>query len=178
MIDRHAAASAFDAQFLARAAGLDLRAEEPSDAAFLRALFLVANPLAQVLPPFMLEQQADIRLASFRDKYPLAMRRIFLAGGAPIGRIIIDWTAEEGARVADIGVRPEHRGRGVASAALTAWQDTAAAFGLDCRLTVLPDNPARALYRRLGFVEAPYSEADVAVQMYRRAPAAGGGARG
>jgi ribosomal protein S18 acetylase RimI-like enzyme len=174
MLDGLALAAAFDAILNARSPWLAVRPEETADAPFLRALFLEANPLAGLLPPVLLEQQADIRLASFRDSYPQAMRRIFEVDTSPIGRIIVDWTASDGSLCIDLAVRPEYRRRGVASSALDAWKTVADVRGLACALTVLPDNPARGLYARLGFVEAPYRESDAGVRMFRPASHAPG----
>jgi GNAT superfamily N-acetyltransferase len=175
MIDGTAAAAAFDAILAARSPWLAVRPEVTADSPFLRALFLAANPLAGLLPPVLLEQQADIRLASFRDNYPQAMRRIFEVDASPIGRFIVDWTAPEGSLGVDLAVRAEYRRRGVASAALEAWKAVADTHGLACALTVLPDNPARQLYARLGFVEAPHRESDAGVRMFRPASHEPGG---
>jgi len=103
-----AAAAAFDAILAARSPWLAVRPEATADSPFLRALFLAANPLAGLLPPVLLEQQADIRLASFRDNYPQAMRRIFEVDASPIGRFIVDWTAPEGSLGVDLAVRIGH----------------------------------------------------------------------
>jgi GNAT superfamily N-acetyltransferase len=175
MIDGAAAAAAFDAILAARSPWLAVRPEGTADAPFLRALFLAANPLAGLLPPTLLERQADIRLASFRDSYPHAMRRIFEVDASPIGRIIVDWTAREGSLCVDLAVGPKYRRRGVASAALKAWKAVADTQGLACTLTVLRNNPARELYARLGFVETPDREPDAGVRMFRPASQAPGG---
>jgi GNAT superfamily N-acetyltransferase len=169
MIDGPAAAAAFDAILAARSPWLAVRPEAMADAPFLRALFLELNPLAGLLPQVLLERQADIHLANFRDNYPQVMRRIFEVEASPIGRIIVDWTAPGASLCVDIAVRPKYRRRGVASAALEAWKAIADARGLACELTVLPDNPARRLYGRLGFVEAPRREAEAGVRMFRPA---------
>jgi GNAT superfamily N-acetyltransferase len=51
-----------------------------------------------------------------------------------------------------IGVRPEHRGRGIGGALLTGLLDRARAAGLDAlSLSVERTNPALALYERHGF---------------------------
>ncbi|OBS52140.1 MULTISPECIES: GNAT family N-acetyltransferase [Methylosinus] len=171
LLDPAAAAAAFDGFVATRAPWLTVRPEAPEDAPFLRALFLADHPLAALLPPVMLEQQADIRMAAFRDGHPGAMRRIFESGAAPIGRVIIDWSAPDGSLCVDLAVAPAHRRRGVAGAALEAWKAAADARGLRCALTVLADNPARALYARHGFVEAPGQEGEAGVRMIRAAPA-------
>jgi [ribosomal protein S18]-alanine N-acetyltransferase len=56
----------------------------------------------------------------------------------------------------DVSVRPEHRRRGVASALTASAEREVRARGFDrLRLTVGVDNePAQALYRRCGYVDA------------------------
>lgn len=155
MIEPLEAARAFDAAFATRApAGLEVRPEADADAAFLRELFLASYPLRDVLPEPVLTQQIGLRLAAFRDSFPGAMRRIVVGPDGPIGRIIIDWAHEAQSHCVDIAVRPADGGRGVGTALLRAWIDVAAARGLTCTLTVAADNPARALYAKLGFQPA------------------------
>jgi ribosomal protein S18 acetylase RimI-like enzyme len=166
-------ARAFDAAFGARApAGLSVRPEADDDAAFLRELFLASYPLRDVLPEPVLTQQIELRLATFRQAFAGAMRRIAVGADGPVGRIIIDWRhAAAASHCVDIAVRPTAGGRGVGTALLQAWIDVASAHGLACSLTVAPGNPVRALYARLGFEERP-GEADlpdeVSIAMVRR----------
>jgi GNAT superfamily N-acetyltransferase len=158
MIDADRAARDFDTAFVACApAGLALRPEADADEAFLRELFLASWPLSDLLPEPLRGQQIDLHLAAFRRGLPDdVMRRIVIGpAAAPIGRLIIDWRHAAGSYCADIAVHPDHGGRGIATALLKAWIDVAAANGLACALTVQPENPARRLYARLGFVEAP-----------------------
>ncbi len=177
MIDAAELESAYDAAFAAHAPrGLRVRPEAATDEAFLRELFLSTYPLRDVLPAPLLAQQADLRIAAFRDGVPGAMRRIVEDAGGPVGRIVVDWNAPEGSLCVDIAVRPAAGGRGLGTALLRAWIDVAAGRGLGCTLTVEPDNPARALYARLGFQEAPDSMGAALIAMARPAflPAAAG----
>jgi ribosomal protein S18 acetylase RimI-like enzyme len=172
MFDASKAASDFDAAFRAGAtAGLRVRAEDGADEAFLRELFVASWPLRDMLPEPLRSQQIDLHLAAFRRGLPDdVMRRIVVdPTGTPIGRLIIDWRHAAGSYCADIAVLPQHGGRGVGTALLRAWIATAAAHGLDCALTVAPDNPARALYARLGFQEQPQDFVSAGVEM-RLAP--------
>jgi len=155
MIDPAEASRAFDAAFASHAAaGLAVRPETDDDAAFLRALFLASYPLRDVLPEPVLGQQVALRLDTFRRGFPGAMRRIAVGPDGPVGRVIVDWNHDAGSHCVDIAVRPADGGRGVGTALLRAWIDVAAARGLTCTLTVAEDNPARALYARLGFQPA------------------------
>jgi ribosomal protein S18 acetylase RimI-like enzyme len=167
MIDPAEAETGFDSAFSERApATLRVRPEQDGDADFLRGLFLATNPLRDVLPDPMLAHQADFQLAAFRSNYPHAVRRIVLDAAAPIGRIIIDCNGET-SHCVDIAVHPAHAGRGVGTALLQAWIAAATRHGLACTLTVAPDNPARALYARLGFHEEPAEVASAVIAMVR-----------
>jgi ribosomal protein S18 acetylase RimI-like enzyme len=169
MIDPTQAAAAFDAAFQSRGpAGLTVRAESDGDAAFLRALFLANVPMRDLLPAPLLAQQADLQVAAFRHGVPQAMRRIVLDEAVPVGRIIIDWRrSPEVSHCVDIAMRPTHGGRGVGTALLQAWIEVANGLGLACTLEVAPDNPARALYARLGFEEVPEVFASASIAMIR-----------
>lgn len=171
MIDPSEASAAFDAAFAARApAGLGVRPESDADAAFLRELFLASYPLRDLLPEPVLTQQIELRLATFRQGFPEAMRRIVVGPDGPIGRIIVDWRHPAGPHCADIAVSPAGGGRGVGTALLRAWIDVAEAHGLTCTLEVATDNRARRLYERLGFQETPGDPgvpAEVGVAMAR-----------
>ena len=168
MIDSGEAALQFDAAFEAHApAGLRLRPEQDEDAAFLRELFLASFSLRDVLAEPVLTQQVELRLAAFRYGFAGAMRRIVVGPDGPIGRIIVDWRHPAGPLCADIAVSPADGGRGVGTALLRAWIDVADSHGLACTLTVAPDNPARALYARLGFRETPSEPGDFGIAMTR-----------
>ncbi len=168
MIDPVEAALQFDAAFVAHAPeGLRLRPEQDEDAVFLRELFLASFPLRHVLAGPVLTQQIELRLATFRDGFAGAMRRIVVGPDGPIGRIIVDWRHSAGPLCVDIAVRPADGGRGVGTALLRAWIDVAESHGLACALTVATDNPARALYARLGFRETPSEPGDFGIAMGR-----------
>jgi ribosomal-protein-alanine N-acetyltransferase len=74
--------------------------------------------------------------------------------GEPLGHAYVAST--DPPELQDVSVRPEHRRRGVASALTSAAEREAGARGSDrLRLTVSIDNePARALYRSLGYADA------------------------
>jgi ribosomal protein S18 acetylase RimI-like enzyme len=165
---------AYDTAFAARApSGLRVRPEAETDEPFLRELSLATFHLRDVLPPPLLAQQIDFRVAAFRSGFPGAMRRIALESDGPVGRIIIDWRHGAGAsHCADVAVRPSDGGRGLGTALLRAWTEVAARHGLVCTLNVEPNNPARALYVRLGFREAPAEFESPGVAMSR--PPGGG----
>ncbi len=71
-----------------------------------------------------------------------------------------------------VGVQPAHRGQGTGTALLRALVAAAAGDGLvGLSLSVERDNPALALYRRLGFVEV--GGGDGAATMLLRMPVKG-----
>ena len=160
MIDQAQGGWAFDAAFQSRAPDLSVRPETSDDAPFLRELFLAGYNLRDALPAAVLDQQADLRLAAFRENYRDAMRRIVVGPAGAIGRFIVDWESDGGTFAADLAVLPAYGRRGVGTALLRAWIDVAEAHGLACALVTEADNPARALYARLGFVETPDEDID------------------
>jgi ribosomal protein S18 acetylase RimI-like enzyme len=70
--------------------------------------------------------------------------------GQAAGRFYVDRRADE-IRVVDIALLPPFRGRGVGSALLRRAQEEAIRLRLPIRMHVERNNPARALYGRLGF---------------------------
>ena len=151
MTDPHAS---FDAAFAARAPGLGCRPERAADAGFLTDLFIACSPLRTMLPVPMLVQQAAFQHAAHRAEHPNAMWRVTMSGDRPIGRIVVDWSGRESYGV-DIAALPDARATGVGLHMLRAWIDVVDRLGLPARLDVRADNPARNIYRRLGFAPAP-----------------------
>lgn len=146
-------AASFDAAFARRAPGFTVRAEGDHDRAFLVRLFCACSPLAAVLPPTLLDRQAQLQIDAHHAAHPAGMRRIVEDGDGPIGRIFVDWTDENSVHGVDIAVLPDRRRGAAATAMLRAWLEVADAVGRSARLEVTHDNPARRLYRRLGFCE-------------------------
>jgi ribosomal protein S18 acetylase RimI-like enzyme len=74
------------------------------------------------------------------------------AGTAPVGRVYRA-TSDRTLYLLDIALVPEMRGRGVGTMLLGRLVAEADRDGLAMVLHVEPDNPAKRLYLRLGFVE-------------------------
>lgn len=158
---------------------LQLRPESADDHGFAEALIGACSPLAGVLPPAMIEQQAAFQIAGHRAQHPQAEAMIIAIAGMPCGRLVIDPSTASigGAHLVDIAVHPEWQGQGIGRAVLAAWCAQADATGLRLTLEVLADNPARELYARLGFVElAGDDPASPALSMERRPAKAGAAA--
>lgn len=155
MTDPERTARAFDAAFTQRAPALHIAPEADTDRDALRDLFAACSPLGGLLAGPLLEMQFASQDATMRASRPLAMRRVVRSSGTLIARIIVDWQVPGESYGVDIAVHPEHRQSGAGLAMLRAWLAVADAQARVCTLDVIADNPARAIYRRLGFVEEP-----------------------
>jgi GNAT superfamily N-acetyltransferase len=109
----------------------------------------------------LFELQFEAQRRSFATTYPDAHHYIVScrASSAAVGRIWIDWTppAKEPIIGIDVAVLPSARAGAPGLHLLRAWVATCERLGRSARLHVTPDNPARALYRRLGFKETDAS---------------------
>ncbi|MGW2554069.1 GNAT family N-acetyltransferase [Streptomyces sp. NPDC001635] len=129
------------------------RAQDESDAAFLRRLFagvLDATLGLEAWPErereFTLRLQYDARERGWAERHPPGQLDIIEVDGVRAGRIRLSQPeAEASRRVVDLAVLPEFRRRGLASAALTRHR---AALHLNVSRTNLP---AQQLYGRNGF---------------------------
>ncbi len=169
-VHQSVAAAIFDSSIAARAPDLECRAERASDAAFLADLFIQSSPLSDFLPHSMLVQQAEMAEHYYREHSPNAMRRIFLREGQPVSRLIIDWSTHLPSHCVDVAVSKAFAGKGLGSAILQAWLDTAATLGSVCRLEVQASNPALRLYVRLGFSIVPNDEAQSPIVFLEHTP--------
>jgi ribosomal protein S18 acetylase RimI-like enzyme len=147
----------------------NLREEAAEDEAFLRRLFF-ANREAEFaplgLPPAQLEMMLGIQFnaqhGQFRAMFPDCDWRIVEHDGEPIGRIYVA-RLPDALHLVDIALLPSWSGKGIGSALLDALLADAAAARLPVSLTVRPENPARRLYLRKGFVDAGWHGVDLAM---------------
>lgn len=130
---------------------LRLEEERGEHEPFLARLFVACSTLPERLPPALIEHQALAQQAGHRREFPHAMRRVVFDADRPIARIVVDWSSPELSRGVDIAVLPTHRASGAGAALLRAWLAVADRQRRRCHLSVLRDNPAARLYRRLGF---------------------------
>lgn len=144
------------------------RAFDPTlDAELGRALFActVAADLALLPEPLrsmLLDQQHAAWSAALPRHGELEDRVILDDSSVSVGRLILARTGDE-LRVVEIGLFPEHRGRGLGGAVLADVFATARAEGRVVRGTVRRDNPARRLYARLGMQVEAEHDLDVAL---------------
>lgn len=87
----------------------------------------------------------------YHRHYPSARYEIIVRDGEDAGRLYVARLGGE-IRLMDIALLPEHRSRGSGGTLVRALLDEAAREGQRVSLHVEADNPARRLYRRLGFV--------------------------
>jgi GNAT superfamily N-acetyltransferase len=139
--------------------GLQLRPEDSGDAEFLLDLYLsVRWPELEcthwpdAAKQAFLASQFQIQTQQYRAHYPGMERWVVESGAGPVGRLYLLATEEE-LRLVDISLLPEWRNRGVGTALLEQLGRQADALGMPLRLHVEEHNPARRLYRRLGFEE-------------------------
>lgn len=144
-----------------------LRRVELADRDFLYALFRAVQVeaigraggdpalLAQAGPLCALQFASQSR--AYESVYPRAAHYLALSSrsAAPVGRIMIEWSnGEEPVTGVDVSILPTARAGAVGLHLLQAWVRTCDLLERSARLTVMPDNPARTIYRRLGFIEA------------------------
>jgi GNAT superfamily N-acetyltransferase len=176
----------FRQEFQARAGGrFALAPAGALDEGFLRQLFAEtllesvqrsgAEPSALTDGP-LLELQFRARAQAYSWAYPGAQD--YMVAREPdqvlIGRLLIDWTPAGEFVGVDVAVRRAERAGAAGRHLLRAWLATCDRLGRAARLHVMPENPARLIYQRLGFLEL---DRDVFPLPMRREPRARGAAR-
>jgi GNAT superfamily N-acetyltransferase len=145
------------ATLLAR--GFALRPETDADLDFLMRLYASTREEELAPLPWTAEQKAAFLAQQFE-----AQRRYYRAtmdgcafdviehDGEPVGRLYLERRASQ-LHLVDIALLPPRRGQGVGAAIIEALQDAGRANGCGVCAFVEKFNPARRLYRRLGFTE-------------------------
>lgn len=155
-----------------------IRQATDEDSAFLMDLFAqVSNESVERLgggaSPCsagpLLELQVQAQARAHRAAYPLALNYIVASqAGSPIGRMLIDWpTGPRPSRLIDIAIVPSGRAGAIGLHVLRAWVATCDRLALDASLDVVPHNPVRRVYQRLGFTET--DPAAFPIHMHRAA---------
>ncbi|WP_164011481.1 GNAT family N-acetyltransferase [Pyxidicoccus trucidator] len=145
---------------------VSLRPATASDEAFLFTLYASTREGEVAMWGWAPAQRdAFLRMqwmAQGRDwsmRYAGADHQVVLVGGAPAGRLLVARGPAEW-RLVDIALLPSHRRAGVGTKLLRELRGEAEKAGVPLRLRVLRDNPARALYERLGFRPESGTDAD------------------
>lgn len=150
-----------------KSATFELRQETAEDEAFLRRLFFAIRqgefaPLGLPAPQLemMLMLQFNAQRTQYRLAYPDTDWQIVERDGNPVGRLYV--TRRSHAHLlTDISLLPEWCGWGIGSALLDGMIADARSADLPIHLTVRPENPARRLYQRKGFVETGFEGPDI-----------------
>ena len=140
-------------------AGVALRADRPSDRAFLRALYGTARPDLVFLSQWpaaerdaFLDSQFQLQDIHYRRYHAAADFLIVEQGGFPIGRLVLERGRKEWS-IIDIALLPANRASGLGAAIVRAAQDAARDANRSIRLHVERGNRAKSFYERLGFVD-------------------------
>ena len=96
------------------------------------------------------EMQFEIQQRSYEASYPAAENKIIQLADQPIGRILVERSAQD-ILLVDIALLPDHRRHGIGSALIEDLMYEAAASQKPLRLSVYETNRALRLYERLGF---------------------------
>jgi ribosomal protein S18 acetylase RimI-like enzyme len=106
----------------------------------------------------------------YRSMFPRGQFSIILANGTPVGRVVVDRSAEE-IHVVDIVVSPAQRGRSIGARIINALIEEARQARKPVRLQVLKNSRAIGFYQRLGF--SRISQTDIYEQMEWRGQSSG-----
>jgi ribosomal protein S18 acetylase RimI-like enzyme len=137
--------------------GLVVRAADSDDQEFLFRVY--ASTRAEEVSQWgwgaaqkdvFLRMQHNARRSSYAAEYPDAQEYLIVDGGAPIGSMFVNRTADE-IRLVDISVLTENRGKGIGARLLKELKSECKRGGMPLRLSVLRGNRAIGLYERLGF---------------------------
>lgn len=147
------------------------RQAAPSDEPFLRDLYacvrwpeLVDVPWSVAEKRAFCDMQYTLQDRYYREQFPDTEWLIVVERGLPVGRIYIARASDE-ITILDIALLPEARGRGLGTRLMRDVLDEADRTQRRVSLFTEPDNPARRLYTRLGFVAREAS--DMQVEMTR-----------
>jgi len=141
----------------ARATAVALRPRAQGDREFLVELYgSVREPELAHVPwddgtrNAFIEQQFASQDAHYREHYPGATLDVVELDGEPAGRLYVHRGASD-IRIMDMALAPAFRGRGIGTRLLRTLIAEAEESARKLSIHVEMNNPARALYERLGF---------------------------
>lgn len=141
----------------ADAALISLRPEQRGDAPFLFEVYAGTREEELALTHWdaatrraFLDMQFAAMNRGYAGMFPAGEFSVICEHGQPIGRMVLNRTAEE-IRVVDIALLPPHRNRGIGTLLIRRVCAEAAGAGIPVRLSVLKNNRAARWYERLGF---------------------------
>lgn len=138
--------------------GLSLRSVQPFDSVFLESLYSsTRDDLRQINAESafieqLIKTQHALQIQGNAAHYPNALQLVVERFGERIGRVIVDFGANE-IKILNIAVITEARGNGYGSGVLRGLQQVAAKAQVPLVLEVMRSNRmAKQLYLRLGFI--------------------------
>ena len=133
---------------------IGLRPVTPADAGLRASWYASTRTDLAVLGPgtadALISAQHAAREAQYAATRPGAEDAIVTVDGSPVGRLLLDRTADPEV-VVDVVVAPAWRGRGIGTGLLRDVLARAFAEGRGVALATTPGSAAVALYARLGF---------------------------
>ncbi|KFN17611.1 GNAT family N-acetyltransferase [Aeromonas bestiarum] len=135
-----------------------LRKQNSHDLGFLQALY-ASRRWAEVsaVPGWndaqrraFLHSQAELQRQHYEKHFPAADFLIVEQAGSPIGRLCVQYAADD-VRIVDIALLPDWHDRGIGTELLRTVLAKADAQRQTCSLSVEQGSRARRLYERLGF---------------------------
>lgn len=141
-----------------RCTDLHLHPVKEADLSFLRELYastrtqeMALTGWSQTAIDAFLTQQFDAQHRHYQKHYQGAEFSVVRQGDQAIGRFYL-FRGPGTYNLMDLSLLPAWRGLGIGGHLLSSLAEEADAAGKSIRLYVEPDNPARRLYERFGFV--------------------------
>lgn len=148
-----------DKKLIPPALVIDLRKAVPEDYGFAESLYV--ETMKPLLAEFGAWSEPEA-ISNFKHYYRLEEVQIIVVEGTDAGWLQISETLNE-INLVQIHIREEFRSRGIGSQLIQGILAQATARGKAVWLSVVRNNPALALYERLGFAGA--GEKDYRIQM-------------
>lgn len=138
-----------------RVASVDVRPVRVADRAFLREVFASTRErelayLPEAVHAQFLEFQFKAAETHRQRAHPGCSRSVIVLDGETAGVLYVDRHVDA-LQIVEIALLPRFRGRGAGTMLLGGLVREASQAGTPVTLQVHADNPARALYERLGF---------------------------
>jgi GNAT superfamily N-acetyltransferase len=139
--------------------GIRLRDAAPGDAPFLKELYrssrepeLALTAWTEAQKSAFANSQFELQDRWYRENFPGVQFLMIERDGTAAGRLYVH-SSESDVNLMDLTLAPSARNQGLGTALIRWLQCKAGAEGAAVSLHVEMFNPARALYRRLGFAE-------------------------
>lgn len=147
------------------------RPQTDADEALLRSIYASTRAEEMAMVPWsdaqkaaFIDMQFRAQTTDYAQRYPDAQYLVLEQGGEPIGRLYVNRSSDS-TSIIDIALLPFARRRGIGTALLRELLDEATAQGKPVMIHVERNNPALALYLRLGFT--PVGESGIYYEMRR-----------